>query len=182
MRFLLAIAALSVTAPPLARAQTTSPPFSCADTVEAALGAYRGTWHVQALFRSRGGTWDTTQATSTFTPDLSGCVLRQDYHGGRYGEAYSYLALWGANGLPDARIQRVFTHSLHGIIGLAAGGFRGDTLTLESRLVVQGRPLIQQVRLTRPQAGEFAQFDRRSTDGGVTWTETLRATYRRDAP
>jgi hypothetical protein len=108
--------------------------------------------------------------------------MRQDYQGTRYGEPYAYLALWGANGLPEGRIQRFFTHSLHGIFDLAAGMFHRDTLVLESRLVVQGRPLIQQVRVTRPVANVFTQSDRRSTDGGATWTETLQATYRRDAP
>jgi hypothetical protein len=176
---LFGLAALSL---PFATATQAQAVFSCADTVEAALGAYRGTWEVVALFRTGEGTWDTTQAMATFSPDLAGCVLRQDYRGRRYGERYEYLALWGANGFPEARIQRFFTHSLHGIFDLASGGFRGDTLVLESHLVVQGRPLIQQVRLGRPTAGGFTQTDRRSTDGGATWTETLRATYRRNAP
>jgi hypothetical protein len=156
--------------------------FSCADTVEAALGPYRGGWRVTALFRTGPGTWDSTQARSTFSSELGGCLLRQDYRGRRDGEAYEYLALWGANGLPQARIQRFFAHSLHGIFDLAAGTFRGDTLILESRLMVQGRPLIQQVRVTRPRDGTFSQLDRRSVDGELTWTETFRATYRRDAP
>jgi len=157
-------------------------PFNCADTVEATLGSYRGSWQVLALFRTGAGTWDTTQAIATFAPDLAGCIIRQDYRGQRYGERYDYLALWGANGFPQARIQRFFAHSLHGIFDLAAGAFRADTLLLESRLMVQGRPLIQQVRLTRPVAGVFTQTDRRSTDSGATWTETLHATYRRNAP
>jgi len=176
---LLSLTALCLAGP---RSSVAQAAFSCADTVEAALGAYRGTWQVVALFRTGSGTWDTTQATATFSPDLTGCVLRQDYRGRRYGEPYQYLALWGANGFPEARIQRFFAHSLHGIFDLAAGGFRGDTLLLESRLTVQGRPLVQQVRLTKPVAGTFTQTDRRSTDGGATWTETLRAAYRRDAP
>jgi hypothetical protein len=179
LRSLLFSAGLSLAALNASLAQNAGSPFSCADTVEAALGAYRGSWHVQALFRAGDGIWDTTQATTTFTPDLRGCVLRQDYRGRRYGEAYEYLALWGANGLPEARIQRFFAHSLHGIFDLAAGGFRGDTLILESRLTLHGRPLLQQVRLTRPGAGAFTQTDRRSTDGGTSWTETLRATYHR---
>jgi hypothetical protein len=163
-------------------AQAGSSPFSCADTVEAALGAFRGSWHVRALFRTGPGTWDTTEATSTFAPDLAGCVLRQDYRGRRYGEAYAYLAIWGANGSPEGRVQRFFTHSLHGLCDISAGMFHGDTLQLESRLTVQGRPLIEQTRITRPIDGQFFQTDGRSTDGGATWTETLRATYRRDAP
>jgi len=165
-----------------AAGQAAAPSFSCADTVEAALGAFRGSWHVRALFRTGPGTWDTTAASSTFIPDLVGCVLRQEYRGRRYGEPYTYLALWGANGFPERRIQRFFAHSLHGIFDVSAGMFHGDTLELESRLTVQGQALIQQTRITRPRAGEFSQTDRRSTDGGSTWTETLRATYRRDAP
>jgi hypothetical protein len=165
-----------------AAAQAGAPAFSCADTVDAALRAYHGTWRVTALFRTGPGAWDTTEATSSFTPDLGGCVLRQDYRGRRYGEAYDYLALWGANGNPAARIQRFFTHSLHGIFDISAGSFVGDTLVLESRLTVQGRPLIQQQRITRPLACGFTQTDRRSTDGGATWTETLRATYERLSP
>lgn len=175
-----AVVALAASIPSLA--QTAVPSFSCADSVKAALGPYRGSWQVQALFRAGDQIWDSTQATATFSPDLNGCVLRQEYRGRRYGEAYEYLALWGANGSPEARIQRFFAHSLHGIFDLAAGGFRGDTLILESRLTVQGRPVLQQVRLTRPVAGAFTQTDRRSTDGGATWTETLRATYQRTAP
>jgi hypothetical protein len=176
---LLSLAAVSLAVPRPTKAQAA---FSCADTVEASLGAYRGSWRVVALFRSGTGVWDTTQATATFSPELAGCILRQDYRGRRYRVPYQYLALWGANGFPEARIQRFFAHSLHGIFDVAAGGFHGDTLLLESRLTVQDHPVIQQVRLTRPVAGAFTQTDRRSTDGGATWTETLRATYRRDAP
>ncbi len=165
--------------PSTAKAQATPPPFSCADTVQAALGGFRGEWEVTALFRTGPGSWDSTAARASFTPDLEGCVLRQEYHGRRYGERYDYLALWGANGDAAGRIQRFFVHSLHGIFGLAAGSFHADTLLLEQRLTVQGRPLLQQSRFTRPGAEGFTQEDRRSTDDGVSWTVTLRAWYRR---
>lgn len=163
----------------LALAQTGPPPFSCADTVLRVLGPFQGEWQVRALFRTGAGTWDTTQAVSSITPDLNGCVLREHYRGTRYGEPYEYLALWGANGGPAGPVQRFFTHSLHGIFGLAAGAYQGDTLVLEERLMVRGQPLIQQKRYSRPSASEFTELDRRSTDGGATWTVTLQAMFRR---
>lgn len=164
--------------PAILPAQTAAPGFSCPDTVRAALGGLFGEWEVTALFRTGPGSWDSTAARASFTPDLAGCVVRQEYHGRRYGERYDYLALWGANGDAPGRIQRFFVHSLHGIFGLAAGGFQGDTLLLEQRLTVQGRPLLQQSRFSRPTAEGFTQEDRRSTDDGVSWTVTLQARYR----
>jgi len=151
----------------------------CADSVTGALGVLRGEWNVEALFRDGPDRWDSTRAVSTIKPDLNGCLLREDYRGTRYGEPYEFLVLWGANGLPAGRIQRFFSHSRHGILGLASGDFRGDTLVLEERLMLRGRPLIQQVLITRPTPEGFQQVNRRSTDDGATWTVTLRAVYRR---
>ena len=127
-----------------------SVPFSCADTVQRTLGMFRGAWQVQAIFRNGETGWDTTKAMSTFTPDLHACVLREDYKGTRYGEPYDFLALWGANGQPENRIQRFFSHSLHGIFGLASGGFQGDTLVLNENITVNNQPLLLQYRFTRP--------------------------------
>ncbi|MEZ4584873.1 MAG: hypothetical protein R2909_00525 [Gemmatimonadales bacterium] len=155
---------------------------ACADSVASALGALRGEWEVEAHFRDGPDRWDSTRAVSSIRPDLQGCLLREDYRGTRYGEPYAFLALWGANGLPDGRIQRFFSHSRHGILGLASGDFRGDTLVLEERLTLRGRPLIQQVLVTRLTAEGFRQVNRRSTDEGRSWTETLRAVYRRAEP
>ena len=171
--------ALAYSAPAFAQA---APPFRCSDTVSAALGSFTGTWQVRALFRSGPGTWDSTVATSRFSPELGGCVLRQEYWGTRYGEAYHFLAMWGANGPPGGRIQRFFAHSLHGIFTLAAGAWRADTLVLEDRELLDGRSLIQQSRITRPSGGRFIQVDRRSTDEGGTWTETFRASYTSRTP
>ncbi|MGE0555137.1 MAG: hypothetical protein AB7R55_17040 [Gemmatimonadales bacterium] len=162
-----------------AEAQTVD---ACADSVARVLGVLRGEWEVEAHFRDGPNRWDTTRASSSIRPDLRGCLLREDYRGTRYGEPYEFLALWGANGPPDGRIQRFFSHSRHGILGLASGDFRGDTLVLEERLTLRGRPLIQQVLITRPTPDGFRQVNRRSTDEGLHWTETLRAVYRRAKP
>jgi hypothetical protein len=76
----------------------------------------------------------------------------------------------------------LFAHSLHGIFGLAAGGFQGDPLVLDDNITVEGRPVRQQYRFSRPSAAQFTQLNRRSTDNGATWVETLRATYQRVPP
>jgi hypothetical protein len=169
--------AIAVAGPAVSPAQ--SPPFSCADTVRAALGGFEGNWRVEATFRAGESGWDSTRATSTFTADLSGCLLREDYRGTRYGQRYDFIALWGANGMPDARVQRFFSHSQHGIMGLAAGGFQGDTLVLNDNITLNGIQVLQQYRFTRPSAGRFQQLNRRSNDGGSTWIVTQRASYRR---
>jgi len=174
-RFLLGLA-LALPRPAAAQAAD-----GCADSVTRALGGFRGEWNVEALFREGPERWDSTRAVSTIAPDLQGCLLREDYQGTRYGGPYEFLALWGANGLPEGRIQRFFSHSRHGIFGLASGDFRGDTLVLEERLMLGGRPLIQQLLITRPTREGFHQVNRRSTDEGATWTVTLRAVYRRRA-
>lgn len=176
MRFRI-VALLLIGASTPALAQTS--PFSCADTVRVALHELEGNWRVDAIFRAGEGSWDTTKATSRFTSDLDGCLLREDYHGTRYGERYDFLALWGANGMPEARIQRFFSHSQHGVMGLAAGGFQGDTLVLNDNLTLNGSRVLQQYRFTRPSAEGFTQVNRRSTDDGASWIVTLRANYRR---
>lgn len=171
-----ALLLLTMIGPSQLTAQST--PFSCADTVQQALGGFAGSWKVEAIFRAGEG-WDSTNATSRFTPDLNGCLLREDYRGTRYGEPYQFLALWGANGMPDGRIQRFFSHSQHGILGVASGGFQGDTLILDDNIRLNGNPVLQQYRFTRPDSRMFSQVNRRSTDGGASWIVTLRATYRR---
>jgi len=180
LRPLLPVLLLASFTPAPGATQTTAP-FSCADTVRAALGAWLGDWEVRALFRTGPGTWDSTVARASFTPELGGCVLREDYQGTRYGEPYRYLALWGANGFAGARIERFFVHSLHGILGLAHGSFVGDSLWLEERFVVGGRPLLEQDRYVRPRDGRFTQLSRRSVDGGASWTVTLQASFQRAA-
>lgn len=152
---------------------------SCADSVQRALGVLLGEWQVRAIFRASATAQDTTLASAVVTSDLDGCVLRETYHGTRYGEPYDYLALWGANGDSTAPIQRFFVHSQHGIFGVASGAFHGDTLVLQELITVGGKPVIQDKRFSRPSGGRFVQVDRRSTDGGASWTVTLWAEYRR---
>jgi hypothetical protein len=155
---------------------------SCADSVARAIGAFRGEWQVRAVFRISATAQDTTEARAVLTPELGGCVLREDYRGRRYGEPYEFLALWGANGGADAPIQRFFVHSQHGIFGVASGAFRADTLVLREQNTVAGSPVLQEKLFSRPASGQFVQVDRRSTDGGATWTVTLRAEYRQRGP
>lgn len=178
-RLTLALSFLGAAVPPSQVAQSIDPAFSCADSVQRALGPFVGIWSVRAIFRSGPSGQDTTMAIATFAPDLQGCLLREHYRGTRYGQPYEFLALWGANGDSGASIQRTFSHSQHGIIGLYRGGWRSDTLTLEETVVVRGERILQQIRATRPGPDGFELEGRRSNDDGASWTVTLRARYAR---
>ncbi|MGD8278264.1 MAG: hypothetical protein PVH00_09575 [Gemmatimonadota bacterium] len=150
---------------------------ACEDAVRERLGAFEGRWRVEAVFRAGESAWDSTTAVATITPELSGCLLREEYRGTRYGEPYAYIALWGANGLEDAPYQRTFAHSQHGLLTLRAGDFTGDTLVLRSTTLVRGQAILEEDRITRPTASRFTLINRRSTDDGATWTTTRRAVY-----
>jgi len=168
---------LLVTGASALAAQSAAPPFSCADTLGASLGAFAGEWNVQALFRAGASAVDTTSATASITTDLDGCLLREEYRGTRYREPYASLAYWGANGPDGARIQRIFAHAGHGILSLSSGGWVGDTLVLEDSFMLRGERVRQQVRVSRPARSGFTLVGRRSTDDGASWTVTLDARY-----
>ena len=169
------IAFLALAMPSGAAGQAASP--SCGDAARGRLGDFEGTWRVTAVFRAGDASWDSTSATATITPELSGCLLREDYRGERFGESYSYVALWGANGLDGAPYQRTFAHSQHGLLILREGDFAGDTLVLRSKVMVRGQEIVEEDRVSRPTSSSFSLINRRSTDGGATWTTTRRSTY-----
>ena len=149
----------------------------CSDAVQGDLGGYVGRWQVESVFRASASAWATTRATVTITSELTGCLLREDYQGDRFGKPYAYLALWGANGLDPVRYQRVFAHSQHGLLTLRQGWFVGDTLVLRSTTRVRGIDVLEEDRISRPTVSGFTLSNRRSTDGGRSWITTRRSRY-----
>ncbi len=134
------------------------------------------------MFRTRSGGWDTTSAQVHITPDLDGCLLREEYTGTRIGQPYQVLSLWGVHGMgAGAKVQRVTGHSQHGLLTLYAGEImgEGDSLVLEHSLTIRGSPVRFQ-HIFAPFAADSMRFtSRRSVDDGVTWRVTWFADYRR---
>ena len=164
-----------VWAPVSAVAQQSQP--DCSGTVAAQFGGYLGRWRVESQFRGANGQWEGSTAVATMTAELSGCLLREEYSGSRFGEPYAYVALWGANGLAPTEYQRTFAHSQHGLLTLRQGRFVGDTLVLRSTTRVRGTDVMEEDRITRPTSSTFVLTNRRSTDGGASWTMTRRSEY-----
>lgn len=156
-------------------------PSACDGEAMRRLRAFEGDWQVDATFRVNDAESDSITATATISRVLSGCLLREEYSGTRYGEPYSYIALWGGNGPVESPYQRTFAHSQHGYLELRQGTFAGDTLTFRSETKVRGQAILQEDRFTAPDAAGFTMLNRRSADGGHTWTVTRRALYRRPA-
>ena len=153
--------------------------FDCSRAAQDGLGGFVGQWQVETLFRAGNSAWDSTAAVATIRSELSGCLLREEYRGERSGEPYSYVALWGANGLGDTPYQRAFAHSQHGLLVLRSGDFVGDTLVLRSITEVRGQEVLEEDRITRPTLASFELVNRRSADGGGTWVVTRRSLYSR---
>ncbi|NOT09618.1 MAG: hypothetical protein HOP28_15610 [Gemmatimonadales bacterium] len=173
-----ALALLLAAAPSQSRAQAATAPFSCPDTVQRRLGSLAGVWEVQAVFRRGPTAWDSTSATVTITPELGGCLMREHFVGTRYGSPYEYLALWGANGGAELPIQRTFVHSQHGLLGVSAGRFHGDTLVFQQRNIVRGTTVLEEGRFSGIAQPGFTIVDRRTTDDGATWIVTARFYFR----
>ena len=173
----LALCAISLVASLTSTARGQGLRSTCADAVQEQFGGFLGSWRVETVFRAGDSAWDSTTATATITSELSGCLLREEYRGERSGEPYTYVALWGVNGLEPASYQRTFAHSQHGLLILREGGFVGDTLVLRSTTDVRGQAILEEDRITRPTSSGFALINRRSTDGGGLWITTRRSHY-----
>lgn len=152
----------------------------CANDIAGRLGFLVGSWRVESAFRTPEATWDSTTGAARIRPDLSGCLLREEYEGQRFGEPYSQVALWSVSGFEPTPYQRVFAHSQHGLLVLRQGRFHGDTLVLRSETVVSDRRITEEDRITRSSDSAFEFINRRSIDDGVTWTITRRALYVRE--
>jgi hypothetical protein len=115
-------------------------------------------------------------------PDLDGCLLREEYTGGRFGQPYQVLSLWGVHGMDSgASIQRVTGHSQHGLLTLYEGATmaEGDSLVLAHSQTIRGTPVLFQ-HIFAPFGADSMRFtSRRSIDEGATWRVTWFADYRR---
>ena len=153
---------------------------TCADTTRLLLGQLLGRYRAAVWFRTGSAGGDTSTATVTIRPALDGCVLEERFVGRRFGSPYSYLAWWGAHAGDPRPIQRVFVHSQHGVLSIAAGAWSADSLVLDDSVNVRGRWIYERLVL-RPSStgftGGFATAQLRSEDGGQSWFVTQRTRY-----
>jgi hypothetical protein len=173
-------------------AQTTSAPdstrlithASCVDSTRQWLGMFVGDYRVQVAYRAGADRWDSTVARGQFSWDLGGCLMLERQEGRRSGEAYDYVALWGTSGPPGRRIQRVFAHSQHGLLGLSEGRWNdsNDTLVLADSAFVRDQWIQERLVVSRPRHGSFIMEGRRSEDGGRSWIVTHHAKYTATGP
>ena len=123
----------------IAQANPGTSVFSCADTTTNRLGFLVGEYEARAIFRAGPTSWDSTTAKVSITPDLNGCVIREQFRGTRYGSPYEYLAYWSAHGGPATPIQRSFVHSQHGLLSVSSGRVVADSIFLEDSAFVRER-------------------------------------------
>lgn len=130
---------------------------ACVDSSARSLGIFIGDYDVDASFRSGTGAWDSTHARSQFGWVLGGCILREDFVGRSFNKPYEYLALWGTSGPGSRRVQRLFVHSQHGLLGISEGDWNAarDSLIVEDSALVRGQWIRQRNVMTRPVAGGF---------------------------
>jgi hypothetical protein len=157
---------------------------SCVDSTMRILGQFVGEYDVRAEFRAGPMGWDSSAARSRFGWEFGGCLLREDFSTRRSGEPYEYIAIWGTSGAAPHRVQLVFVHSQHGLLGLSEGGWNaaGDSLVVDDSVFVRGQWVHQRNVFSRPREGSFVSQGWRSEDGGRTWFLTQRAFYARHRP
>lgn len=154
---------------------------ACVDSSARSLGVFIGDYDVDASFRSGSGAWDSSSAHSQFIWVLGGCIMRENFVGRSFNRPYEYLALWGTSGPGSHRVQRLFVHSQHGLLGISEGDWNAarDSLIVEDSVLVRGQWIRQRNVMTRPVAGRFTVEGWRSEDGGKTWFPTNKARYSR---
>jgi hypothetical protein len=157
---------------------------SCVDSTRRVLGPFAGEYDVRAAFRNGPARWDSSAAHSRFAWEFGGCLMREDFSGSRFDEPYQYIAIWGTSGVAPQRVQRIFVHSQHGLLGLSEGGWNaaGDSLIVEDSAFIRGQWIRQRNVLSRPREGSFVSQSWRSEDEGHTWFLTQRAQYVRHGP
>jgi hypothetical protein len=179
---------LAVTVAEVAFGQTPAPMLThalCIEDVRRMLGAFVGRWTVHTAYRTGTATLDSSLAAATIEPELGGCILREVYHGRRFGKPFAFVALWGVHGGTQALpVQRTYVHSQHGLLTLSEGSWNadGDTLTLKDSAMVRGQWVEQQTVVSRPSGGAFVIEGRRSEDGGRTWIMTQQSRYQAPGP
>jgi proline iminopeptidase len=157
---------------------------TCVDSTRQRLGMFVGDYRVQVAYRAGANGWDSSAALGHFAWDLGGCLMIERLESQRSGERYDYLALWGTSGPPNHRIQRVFAHSQHGLLGLSEGRWNdtNDTLVLADSAFVRDRWIQERLVVSRPRHGSFIMEGRRSEDGGRSWMVTHHAVYTATSP
>jgi hypothetical protein len=155
------------------------PNRACPIVAAVALPELTGTWQVLRISGLDRPRPDSAMARATFSPDLQGCLVREQLRAEMGNPPYEALILWGVNGA-DSRIQRVFAHSQHGRFGIYEGGRNGNTITLR-QMPISGQPSMDvvenQVLIRDPD--HFAIVSRLSGDGGQTWQVLSRWEYQR---
>jgi hypothetical protein len=164
----------------LALGATLTPAHACPISAATALPELTGTWHVQMISGLDGPRPDSTSARATIAPDLQACLLREQLRA--QTENYEAFILWGVNGA-DSSVQRIFTHSRHGRIGLYEGRRTGDTIALRQQLAAsQPASLVVEHQVLIRDGDHFSIASRLSNDGGRSWQALSRLEYDRAAP
>ncbi len=143
-----------------------------------ALRFLAGNWDVQSSTRAGDGKWEKTKAASQIVPELSGCLLKEQFSGSRGGRPFNILALIAYNGT-SKKMQRAWSDSEHGLLILYDGDKTGDTMTLSTAIDLDGKKVLLRIAYTEIKNDSFRMEAGRSHDEGKTWITTSTLLYKR---
>jgi len=156
-----------------------APVRACSITAASALPELTGTWQVLVISGMDRPRPDSALARSVITPELQGCLLREQLR--MLTGTYEEMILWGVNGA-DRGIQRVLTHSQHGRLGLYDGRRTGDTVALRQQPIPgQASSIVVEHRVVFRDHDHFSIASLLSNDGGQTWQMLSQRDYQRGA-
>ncbi|HEV7643203.1 MAG TPA: DUF1579 family protein [Pyrinomonadaceae bacterium] len=143
-----------------------------------ALRFLEGNWEVESNTKSGDGKWEKTKAVSQIGPELSGCLLKEQFSGSRSGRPFNILALIAYNGT-SKKMQRAWSDSEHGLLILYDGEKTGDQMILTTAIDLDGKKVLLRIAYTEIKNDSFKVESGRSHDEGKTWITTSTLLYKR---
>jgi hypothetical protein len=137
-----------------------------------------GKWDVESNMRAGDGKWEKTKASSQIGPELTGCLLKEQFSGSRNGRPFNIFALIAFNAT-SGKMQRAWSDSEHGLLILYDGDKTGDTMTLNTVIDLDDKKILLRIAYTEITKDSFKVESGRSHDEGKTWITTSTLIYKR---
>jgi hypothetical protein len=143
-----------------------------------ALAYMHGEWAVDMSYMNEAGEWVATTGTATSTSVLNGCANRMDFEAEMMGMPFKGVDHTTFN-RETGQYESVWMDDMSAKMSVMSGNFEGDALVMTGIDMWQGMKYHSKAVSKKVSDDEVSFVMSMSMDGGETWMENMKMTYKR---
>lgn len=143
------------------------------------LGWMQGEWTAEMQFRQMpDAPWETSTATCTISSVMDGCIQRTDFQSTLMGMAFGGEETLTYN-REKKQYESIWIDSMSARPTYTAGIFEDGKLVMSGEDIMMGMPYKMRTTSVKVSDTQMDWTMEMSMDGGATWFESMKATYKK---